>query len=311
MQAEEYRKPRLLAIDDSPLIHRLLKARLRHEHLEIHCACSGHSGLSTARALLPDVILLDVEMPGMDGFEVLRNLQADSTTHDIPVIFLSSVADTDDKVRGFDMGAHDFVTKPFHIGELKARVRSALRVRQLIRMLAQRAQVDGLTGLWNHAYFNQRLEEEIAGAQRHGTPLGLIMCDLDHFKCVNDAYGHPFGDHVLETFSRILAEGRVGDIPCRYGGEEFALILPQTMLDEACQVADRLREAIKSVSWDAHEDLVVTVSFGVADLACAGHPPTASEVLAAADRALYVAKQAGRDQVKVAQPPGSPLKLTA
>ncbi|UCD74144.1 MAG: diguanylate cyclase [Phycisphaerales bacterium] len=310
MHLIEPHEPRLLAIDDSELIHRLLKARLKHEHIEIHSACSGLQGLEIARTLMPDVILLDIDMPGIDGFEVLRRLRAEPALHDIPVIFISSQSNTMDKVRGLDLGAHDFVTKPFDLTELKARVRSALRVRQLIRMLAQRAQLDGLTGLWNHAYFTQRLEEEIANSQRHETSLSLIMCDLDRFKNINDEFGHPFGDHVLEMFSQLLADGRVGDIPCRYGGEEFTLILPQTTIEEAGQVADRLREKVKSLVWEGHPELTLTASFGVTDLYRAG-APTIEAVVAAADQALYAAKQDGRDRVRLAEPKGPPMKLTA
>lgn len=303
-------EPRLLAIDDSELIHRLLKARLKHERIEIHSACSGSRGLEIARTLRPDVILLDIEMPGMDGFEVLRQLRSEPDLNDVPVIFLSSQSSTTDKVRALDLGAHDFVAKPFDLAELKARVRSALRVRQLILMLAQRAQVDGLTGLWNHTYFRQRLEEEIAAAARHSTPLSLIICDLDRFKSVNDTLGHPFGDHVLEVFSQLLADGRINDIPCRYGGEEFALILPRTTIDEAEQVAERIREKTRSLQWGEHPELRITASFGATDLFRAGEQ-TVKAMIATADEALYAAKQDGRDRVRLAEPKGPPMKLIA
>ena len=293
----EQRRPRLLAIDDSTMVHRLLKARLRSERLEIHSATTGAQGLETARTLLPEVILLDVDMPDMDGYAVLVRLKADPLTHDIPVIFFSGSCEAKDRIRGLEMGAIDFVTKPFDIGELKARVRSALRIRLLIRMLAQRAQLDGLTGLWNRAYFDERLNDEVMSAQRHNSNIALILCDLDCFKHINDTYGHPFGDQVLEEFAKVLAAGRTGDVACRYGGEEFAVILPRTDVSDAAAVADRFRETLKARAWPEARDLVATASFGVADLANIS-APTAKALLQFADDALYAAKQNGRDRVE-------------
>lgn len=296
------RRPRLLAIDDSTMIHRLLKARLKNERLEIHCATSGKQGLETARSLLPDVILLDIDMPDMDGFAVLSELKADQATHDIPVIFLSGSCESSSIVRGLELGAIDFVAKPFDVSELKARVRSALRIRLLIKMLAQRAQIDGLTGLWNRAYFNSRLEVEVAHAQRHQEPLSLILADLDSFKQLNDRYGHPFGDEVLEEFASILAGGRAGDVACRYGGEEFAVIMPNVAAKEAASVATRYGAALAACRWERTGDLSVTASFGVTDLSLT-NPKTAKAMIDSADRALYAAKQAGRNRVVIASPP--------
>ena len=313
MQVEnsnDQRRPRLLAIDDSEMIHRLLKARLKSERLEIHSATGGQQGASLAKSLQPDVILLDIDMADMDGFAVLRQLKSDPLTHDIPVIFLSGSAETSSKVRGLDMGAHDFVTKPFDVGELKARVRSALRIRGLIKMLAQMAQVDGLTGLWNRTYLDQRLAEEITNAQRYTQPLSLILCDLDHFKQINDTYGHPFGDQVLEDFARILNQGRGGDIACRYGGEEFAVVLPHTTAADAGAVAERYRTSLKSRRWPSAGELNVTASFGVTDLHRAADKSVRG-MFFFADDALYAAKQGGRDRVVVIDPATGPMRLTA
>ena len=309
-QQQQQRKSRLLAIDDSMMIHRLLKARLKGERLEIHSATNGSQGLQSARTLLPDLILLDVDMQEMDGFEVLSKLKADPRTHDIPVIFLSGSCSTESKVRGLDMGAFDFVTKPFDVGELKARVRAALRIRSLILMLAQRAQIDGLTGLWNRTYFDQRLEEEVAIALRHGVNLSLILCDLDNFKSINDTYGHPFGDVVLEEFAAMLAEGRAGDAACRYGGEEFAVIVPRADAAEAAAVADRFREALKQRRWLDATDLVVTASFGVTDLQIS-QSHDAAGMIHTADDALYEAKHNGRDRVRLYSSEGQALRRSA
>lgn len=306
----DQRRPRLLAIDDSEMIHRLLKARLKSERLEIHSATSGDQGVALAKSLQPDVVLLDIDMPGVDGFAVLRELKSDPLTHEIPVIFLSGEATTEAKIRGLEMGAHDYVLKPFDIGELRARVRSAVRIRLLIKMLAQMAQIDGLTGLWNRTYFDQRLAEETATALRHGTPLSLVLCDLDHFKEVNDTCGHPFGDQVLEEFSRILNRGRSSDISCRYGGEEFAIILPHTAAADAAHVAERYRLALHERTWPQLSGEPVTASFGVTEL-CLADDKTPKGILALADAALYEAKQSGRDRVVMAKPQDGSMRMSA
>ena len=293
MTASNEPLPKVLAIDDSEPIHRLLKVRLQYEPLELHGATDAQAGLRMARELMPDVILLDIEMEGMDGFGVLQALKADVDLQDIPVIFISATASMDDRVRALDLGAIDFVEKPFEVVELKARVRSALRVQYLVKMLAQRAQVDGLTGLWNRTYFDRRLLQECSEAQRHGRSVSLVMCDVDGFKKLNDERGHPFGDMVLERLSRIL-QG------CRYGGEEFGIILPHTSGIEALEVAERYRRAFEVETWHGAPGKVITASFGVAEMASAGRPMSVADLVAAADAALYRAKLNGRNRVEAA-----------
>ncbi len=290
--------PKVLAIDDSELIHRLLQVRLQHEQLELHGSTDAANGIRMARDLHPDVILLDIEMKDMDGFEVLQRLKADPELQDIPVIFISATASMEDRVRALDLGAVDFVGKPFEVVELKARVRSALRVQHLLKMLAQKAQVDGLTGLWNRTYFDGRMHQEVAEAMRHQRSLTLLMCDIDYFKRLNDRYGHPFGDLVIERMSKILQSGRTTDIACRYGGEEFGIILPNTSGPEAIEVADRYRRQFEAETWPGAETLKVTASFGVASVSHTGGPQTADELVAAADAALYRAKELGRNRVE-------------
>lgn len=294
--------PRVLVIDDSELIHRLLKVRLQYERMEIESALSSKDGCRMARVVDPDVILMDIDMgPGdpMDGFEILAELKNDPITRDIPVIFISASTETMDRVRALELGAIDFICKPFEVVELKARIRSALRVRSMVRMLAQKAKIDGLTGLWNRSYFDARMEEEILSAGRHGRPLSLILCDIDRFKALNDKYGHPFGDLVLERFAQLLGTGRPSDIACRYGGEEFALILTDTDRRQALQAAERIRRALELESWPDHPGLVVTSSFGISQYRV--DHDTAS-MIAAADQALYRAKEQGRNRIEHAQP---------
>ncbi|MEM7227485.1 MAG: diguanylate cyclase [Planctomycetota bacterium] len=297
MSEQRSSRAKVLVIEDSDFIHRLLKVRLRQEPLEIVSAHDGTSGMAMVHSANPDVILLDVQLPDISGFNVLAQLKADAELREIPVILISSNDDVETKVRGLDLGAIDFVPKPFNIAELKARLRSAIRIYSLIRLLAQRAQIDGLTGLWNRTFFDDRLTQEIATARRHKRPLSLIMCDIDHFKRINDEYGHPFGDQALQTIGTLLDDGRASDVACRYGGEEFAIILPDTDLNDAALVAERLRERFATMTWDGRDDLRITASFGVSQLNMTTSAANSIVLIQAADDALYDAKNAGRNRV--------------
>ncbi len=305
---EPTRRPRILAIDDCPLVHGLLKHHLRHESAEIHIAGGASEGLAMAKSIRPDVVLLDIELGesgDLDGFEILARLKADEATSEAAVIFLSASASTEARVRGLDLGAIDFVAKPFEAAELRARVRSALRIRQLVRMIAQKARIDGLSGLWNRAYFDRRLDDEVSESRRYGRPVTLVLADIDHFKRINDGFGHPVGDAVIERFASILSTGRASDVPCRYGGEEFALILPGVTAASAIEVAERIRRRLSEERWSGHDRLQVTASFGIADLDACGVDSTAATLVEAADEALYRAKSAGRDRVYAVADPVS------
>ena len=216
----------VLAIDDSPDIHQLLDVRLRPEGILLHHALSADEGLEKALHVKPDLILLDVDLPVLSGFEVCQRLKNDPATASIPIIFLTGASEVRTKVHGFDLGAVDYVVKPFDPAELRARVRAALRTKRFLDLLATRSHVDGLTGVWNRTYFNQRFGEEMSAATRYGRAVALVMLDLDHFKGHNDSFGHPFGDQVLQAVGDVLHTClRTTDAPCRFGGEEFALIL--------------------------------------------------------------------------------------
>lgn len=294
---EEDKVPVALLIDDSPDVHRLLAMRLRSEGLEVASATSGPEGIRAATENQPAVVLLDVDMPGMDGFEVLRALKDTEETLNIPVIMLSGLHSPHDKVTAFDLGAVDFITKPFDVTELRVRVRSALRVSHLLRMLSQRAHIDGLTGLYNRAHFDARWHEQVASCARHGRPLSLAMFDLDHFKSINDTYGHPAGDTAIQGLAKLFGrEIRHGDIACRYGGEEFALIMPETPPNDAAAVCDRIRLALSQISWPKHPERELTCSVGIvgSDGPCAA---AEESWLEAADRNLYRAKKEGRNRV--------------
>lgn len=291
------RKPLVLLVDDSIDVHRLLQARLRHEQLDFVGTTKPVEAVELARQKRPSTILLDLDMPGMDGFEVLRAIKDEPLTNNIPVIVLSGKAGSEDKVTAFDLGATDYVTKPFDLAELRARLRATLRLDRLLRLLADRADVDGLTGLGNRAAFNKRWAEKVAESRRYATPLSLAMLDVDFFKRINDTYGHPAGDQVLVGLAQILqSESRAPDIACRYGGEEFALIMTSTGPTEAQIVAERVRAALAAHVWAKHPDSPITASVGLVGSSGPCGEISPERWLEAADQNLYAAKRAGRNR---------------
>lgn len=316
-------QPVLLLIDDSPAIHRLLTFKLKNDGLEFLAAYSGIEGCELAISQLPSLILLDLSMPGMNGFDTIRRLKDTPETMGIPIIIISGSQESADKVLAFELGAMDFVTKPFDIHELRARIQSAIKLDRLMNMLEQQAQIDGLTGLWNRTHLDDRLLAEIESVRRKNATLSFVICDLDHFKKLNDSFGHPAGDAVLETFAAILRrEVRAYDVPCRYGGEEFAIILPDTTLEEAKIVCERIRVALEKETWPIYPEMHATASFGCTDVGIGG-TVAPDEWLKAADHALYDAKHSGRNRVvlydaNTAAPPeskdgdeGTDLKLAS
>lgn len=301
--------PTILVVDDSVDIHRILRARLSKESLDIVSATGGAEGLELSRNIGPSLILLDLDMPGMDGFEVLRLLKDETQTSDIPVIVLSGSHDSQDKVMGLDLGAVDYVCKPFDFYELIARVRCALRTQRLLEMLAKRAQIDGLTGLWNRAHFDLRFAEYLSGAQRYQQPLTLAMCDVDKFKSINDNHGHPAGDAVLQGVAeQFVRELRKSDVAFRFGGEEFAIILPKTTVRDASVVIDRLRLALAARHWPRHPERRITASFGLTQRGVDGSWDPAAWI-EAADRALYAAKEGGRNRICGSSEEGETVRL--
>lgn len=292
---------RILLIDDSEDIHHLVRARLKGLGVEVLDANEGTRGLEMVREIEPDLILLDVNMPDISGFDLCKQLKDDAQTHDIPVIFLTGENETVNKVKGFDLGAVDYVTKPFDPAELRARVRAALKTKELVDALATQAQIDGLTQLHNRRYFDRRLSAAITEGRRYKRAIGLLLIDVDHFKSINDAFGHPKGDLVLRRLAELLRVGcRESDVACRYGGEEFTLILPESTSDQTYQSGLRLLETVRQCS-----DFVsiigrpVTVSIGAAT-AMPDDQVTPAALVAQADKALYSAKESGRDRVAAA-----------
>ena len=292
---------KILIIDDSPEIHTLVKVRLGELDVVIQSAYDGVSGLAKARDWQPDLILLDVDMPDRDGFVVCADLKADCVTMDVPIIFLTGFTSLEDKIRGLDLGATDYITKPFDAAELRARVRASLRTRRLVDLLSKKAMIDGLTGLWNRTYLDAHLSKAHSAARRSGQPLSCVMADVDRFKSLNDTCGHGFGDDVLRIIAGLFgACCRAEDIVCRYGGEEFTILLPNTTIDAAAALAERLRLAIEAQVFSHHgQPVQITCSFGVAQLQ-GPVPPTLVEL---ADEALY------RCQALGPQPRGNPRAI--
>jgi two-component system, cell cycle response regulator len=292
---------RVLVIDDSEPIHKLIEARLGPEGLDVTSELDGERGVERAIAEKPDLILLDIDLPDVDGFEVCRQLKDHPDTKDIPVIFLTGTTSTDSKVRGLDLGAVDYVTKPFDQVELRARVRAALRTKRLQDLLEHQSFLDGLTGLWNRGYLDQRVESELNIARRYGRPVSLILLDIDHFKQINDTHGHLFGDIVLQGAAECLPiYARRSDIVTRYGGEEFAVLLADTGLRAAAYVAERLRTAVEAKGFEKRSELIhVTVSLGVACTHTMTVDLTRENLLGEADKALYASKEGGRNQTHV------------
>jgi two-component system, cell cycle response regulator len=304
--------PRILVVDDHPDNIELLRARLEARGYEVEGATGGEEAIQAVKAHPPDLILLDVMMPKVDGMEVVRRLKADKSLPFIPVIMQTALDSTENKVEGLDAGADDYITKPINFAELEARIKSLLRIKSLQEDLERRegeledmnerllhiSRIDGLTEVANRRALEEKLEEMWAHSQRMHEPLSLVLCDIDKFKSVNDQYGHQVGDIVLKEFAGLLKEAvREIDRVGRYGGEEFLLLLPGTALDSAVTFAERLRQAVKEHKFSFDKGtLNRCMSCGVAGWP---HPQIRNQdaLVKAADDALYVAKETGRDKV--------------
>lgn len=298
------RRHRILIIDDAALSSRVLAYMVR-DIADVEVAVDGESGLMQAVQWLPDLILLDVEMPGMNGFEVCKQLKEREDTRDIPVIFVTSCDTTDDELMGLEAGAVDFISKPFNPPIALQRIRTHLTLKHQSDMLRELASRDGLTGAFNRRYFDQQLNEEVRRHLRAKQPLALLMVDIDFFKNYNDIYGHPQGDLCLKLVAKTLAglARRPGEFVARYGGEEFAVVLPNTDADAAPAQAEQIRASIAALAVEHRGGTalhIVTLSIGIAILGATIDNTDA--LLAAADMALYRAKALGRNSVVLNSP---------
>ncbi len=302
---------RILVVDDSRAQLDWLLEVLEREGYAVLTAQDGKDAIRKVRTESPDLVLLDMVLPDMSGLEVLRLIKPADEALFLPVIIQSSKSDIDSKVEGLRIGAHDFLVKPFAEQELVARCATMLRIKQLQeklreaqRKLEEQSITDGLTGLKNRRFFDERLQEEFKRAQRYGDTLSLIMIDLDHFKEVNDRHGHPAGDVVLrEAAALIRASIRDPDICARYGGEEFAVILPKTHMAGALAVAERIWRELGNKEYavavngaPAPRRIHVTACIGIAFYP--SKDISSGDLLVRyADQALYNAKRGGRNSI--------------
>jgi diguanylate cyclase (GGDEF)-like protein len=291
----------VLIVDDEPQNIRLLVDVLRDEH-ELLIAIGGREAIKRVDSQNPpDLILLDVVMPEMDGWAVCRALKANPITEGIPIIFVTARDDVVDEAKGLAAGAVDYITKPFSPEIVRARVDTHLALKSQADMLASLSAIDDLTGLPNRRRFNQRMKEEWRRATRTASPITVVMMDVDHFKQYNDNYGHGTGDDCLRRVAQALGKvvQRSADLVARYGGEEFAAILPATDEEHGVQIGERFRQAVYALRL-VHEYSTtsgyITISAGVATCVPGLHE-NAHNLLGIADQMLYKAKDAGRNCV--------------
>ena len=297
---------RVVVAEDSVVVRAVVRQHLEEHGYVVIEADDGTAALDACRRGHPDAALLDIEMPGLDGYEVLRRLRDDPDLSGIPVVFLTSRTATADLVTGLQLGAHDYLRKPFESAELIARVGSAVRVKRLQDELRLRnadleavSRTDSLTALHNRRHAAEHLTMHASASRRHGWPLSLLLVDIDHFKGVNDGYGHAGGDAVLREFAnRLLPAIRSEDIAARWGGDEFLVVLPMTPLEGAVSLGERVRAAVgdRPFTVGPNQTCRITVSSGCA----CGSGVDPDDLIERADGALYKAKTAGRDCVAVA-----------
>ncbi len=293
-------RPRLLVVDDQPINIQVMHQVFGTDH-QVFMATNGEQALAICQANPPDLVLLDVVMPGMDGFEVCARLKANPSTRNIPVIFVTAHSDAAQETHGLSVGAVDFISKPVNPAVVRARVKTHLTLKFQSDLLRNLVFLDGLTGVYNRRYFDQQMGVEWARAARNNTTLSLIMVDVDHFKLYNDRYGHQAGDDCLRQIAQILKSSlrRPSDLVARYGGEEFACILPETGYEDALAITqeiERMVRAHKIPHAFSQHDGVVTASLGLA-ARTAQAVGDAVALVGLADAQLYLAKQTGRGRV--------------
>ena len=294
------RNGRILVVDDAMENIQILHHALRDEH-EVLFALDGETALQIALEQQPDLILLDAVMPGMDGYAVCAALRGSPRLQGIPVIFVTALSQPEDETRALEAGAVDFISKPFNVAVVRARVRSQLTIKRQADAMRELSMTDGLTGVANRRSFNDTIDAEWRRCARAGVPLSVIMIDIDHFKLYNDHYGHQAGDQCLQQVSAAMKRcaTRPQDLLARYGGEEFILLLPQEALDGTEVVAKRILEEVRKLAIHHAASPTtpqVSISMGLASVL----PPTdsidPSALIRAADTNLYRAKQTGRNR---------------
>ena len=293
----------ILIVDDMTSNIQVLANALQDDY-RIKVATSGERAIDIARSESPpDVILLDIMMPELDGYEVCKRLKSDPSTSAIPIIFVTALSDAADEEKGLNLGAVDYITKPFHLPIVKARVRNHLSLKLKTDLLEELSHIDGLTHIANRRHFDEVMEKETRRIHRMAQPISILMLDVDYFKPFNDNYGHGLGDECLVQVAKTMTHElkRPNDLLARYGGEEFVVLLPETPLAGAIKVAEDLRAAVEALNFPHKYSAVadhVTISVGVASNEVS-QESAVDELLKRADAALYQAKAAGRNRVSV------------
>lgn len=290
---------KILVVDDNQNNLRLLQDILEDETYEVITIDDSLSVLDIACKIKPDLILLDIMMPNMDGFELCGRIKTHPEISDIPIIMVTAKSDGIDLKNAFDLGAVDYIKKPFDEMEIIARVQSVLRLKQSQDNLKEKASKDGLTGIYNHALLIELFEKEYLKAKRASESLAFVMLDIDHFKLVNDTYGHTGGDIVLQELVKILNNSiRENDLVGRYGGEEFSIVLGKATCEDTLDICERIRKNVENHDFQIGELTIhVTISVGFYYKA-SEDTISSSEMIKLADEALYKAKQGGRNQVE-------------
>ncbi len=285
---------KILVVDDEHDCLRVLTIKLQHEGYDVICAANGQQGIDLANQVKPDVIILDIMMPDMDGFEVKAKLNKDPYTALIPVIFLSADISIESKLGGFSLRANDYITKPFNTEELLARICAILTQKHYYENLSL---IDGLTGLYNHTFFKQQLLHFFNLAKRYLKPFSLIIADINDLKRINDTYGHLAGDCVLKEFSSIVSHCvRKSDMMFRYGGDEFAILLPETNISQSEAVAKKIIENISTgivCVPNSGTEVRFSISIGAAEFDDTYR--NESEIFDRADKKLYKDKANSRE----------------
>jgi len=294
------KRAKVLIVDDDPINRLVLEKTLKEDH-DVFLVESGEKALTFVKTAQVDLIILDVIMPGIDGYEVLLQLKENPITQSIPIIFISANRSHDDEAKGLELGAMDYITKPFSPSIVRVRVRNQLLIKQKNDLLEKLASIDGLTEIPNRRYLDDNLSRELRRSKRSGTPLSVLLMDIDHFKRYNDFYGHRAGDECLKNVAQALAAQckRGSDFIARYGGEEFAAVLPEMNKHEVMQFANKLRNAVNALNIEHKGSLNadrITISIGIATTQ-SGKVYAEQALLEEADLGLYAAKDAGRDKI--------------
>jgi len=302
---DERKSLTILVIEDHPDQRDLLAIVLQREGYRVVTAGNGVEAMDKLQKEDVQIALSDIMMPKMDGFELIKNIRSDPALKGIYMILITARIQEGDRVRGLDLGADDYITKPFSFSELLARVRVGSRVVHYQQNLEYQTQIDPLTSLFNRRAFERKIAEEFERAKRYSHPISVLLLDIDNFKNINDTYGHHAGDTALVKISAILHEKtRRSDFPARYGGEEFVLILPETDQESALQVANKIHEEIRSQTFGTSTSrFALTVSIGLSSTSTKQYADW-RQMLEDADQAMYVAKNSGKDRVQVCLPRG-------